>query len=129
MKSDQRGKVVELLRREIPHDKKGDPCFTKLLSESFDNLEHQDEISYSPEEGSLLAVFTPEEIVTLCNRAIYQMEYQRGWHRQWERRKAQDLEPLKAKVVEMFPQLAKWTKATDEQLREAQQQLKKERGE
>lgn len=117
MKSDQRGKVVELLQRKIPRSAQGDPNFAALGPSK--HLEDH------PDQPFLLDVFTPDEVVVMVNRFLYQAEYQRGWHRQWERRKALDLEPLKQKVVKMFG-LMKWTQATDDQLRQAKAQLLKE---
>ena len=106
MKKDERGSVIEgLLRREVPRNKGGDPSFRSL--------------------EELLRSFSEEEVVLLCNRALYQSEYQRSWHREWERRKKAELQPLKDKVVEMF-KLTKWTKATEEQLRAAKAALEKE---
>lgn len=125
MKKDERGKVIEgLLRKAIPRNVQGDPQFIWLYNEEFDK-------TYTgpfTKGLSLLEVFSAEEIVALCNRQLYQLEYQRSWHRQWERRKAQNLEPLKRKVVEMFPDLRSWTKASDEQLRLAQAELNKLKG-
>lgn len=119
MKQDQRGRVLELLRRQIPRAKSGDPAFTCLGHD----CDHDETLEAST---CLLKTFTPEEVVLLCNRAIYQAEYQRSWHRRWEREKAEELAPLKAKVCEMF-NLTKWTMATEDQLRAAKQALAKEK--
>lgn len=123
MKKDQRGKVIELLKRNIPRTSSGDPGFTHLYNEEFDKGPYT-----GPwEEGgkSLLEIFSAEEIVALCNRALYQADYQRSWHRQWERQKSEELAPLKEKVCAMF-KLRKWTEATEEQLRAAKHALEKE---
>jgi hypothetical protein len=129
VKQDQRGKVIQdFLARQIPRDAKGDPSFAWLQNEVDDPIIAQlrDDPAVTP-PNSLLAVFTPEEIVLLVNRALYASDYQRQWHRQWERRKAEELAPLKAKVVEMF-HLRKWSEASDEQLRAAKAALLKEKG-
>lgn len=126
MKEDLRGKVIEFLDRAIPRTKNGDPDFQLLCNKEWDDLENTEVHDYAPAKESLLSVFTPEEIVLLCNRAIYQMEYGREWHRKWERRKREELQPLKEKVCSMFG-LRKWTEASEDQLRQAKEELEKEK--
>jgi hypothetical protein len=123
MKSDQRGKVVELLRRAIPRSASGDPAFEYLgLPEEIDPLG----LSYDSSK-TLLTQFSAAEIVVMCNRFLYLAEYQRGWHRRWERQKSEDLAPLKQRVVELYPELRSWTKATESQLKTAKASLDKEK--
>lgn len=103
MKHDLRGAVIDYLKvhSQIPRDSKNDPHFSSL--------------------EETLSVFSSEEVVLMVNRFLYQMEYQRSWHRKMERDKQEKLEPLKDKVKELFG--VSWTKATDKQIREANAQL------
>jgi hypothetical protein len=106
MESNSRRIVVALKDRDIPRTKDGDPAFEKL--------------------EELQKVFSPEEIVALVNRQIYQMEYQRNVHRDRAREEREKLAPLKKKVKEMFG--VSFIKATDKQLDEALAKLKEEQG-
>lgn len=106
---------LSLRGREIPRNKAGDPSFQFL--------------SLKPEEDptrplGLLDVFTPEEVVELVNRSLYQLEYQAKAHE--KRRIEQSL--LEAPVKEMFRELypkQSYAKATDEQLQHCLGELKK----
>jgi hypothetical protein len=60
---------IKLAGRVMPRGNGGDVKFTHLLS---GKLEGRD---------GILDVFTPQEVVELVNRAIYQLEYQAASHR------------------------------------------------
>ena len=109
MKKDLRGYVVTLLGRKIPHDADGDPAFAQLGI-------HQDEVPAAP-EGSILSQFTPEEVVFMVNRYLYQCEYQRQVHRKRSAEERENLQPIKDMVFEMFG--IRWTKASEEQIKAA----------
>ena len=119
MKKDARGFVIELNKKVIPHNDKSDPSFTYLGCEPWYEA-HALEIVPS----SILEQFTPEEVVYMVNRFLYQAEYSRTVHRDRARAEADLQKPLKARVEAIFG--IKWTKATAEQLAEAAASLRKE---
>lgn len=88
---------IKLAGREMPRDAKGDVRFIQL-GEFLKPEERNPKGDLAP--ATLLDVFTPDEIVELVNRAIYQLEYQAASHRkrgQIERAKNKALrEALKA---------------------------------
>lgn len=88
---------ISLKERQIPRNEKGDPCFKSLLQ--------------------LRLVFSEEEITELCNRALYQMEYQNEAHLKRSREATERLREVKAAVRSMYG--VPWSKATEEQVREA----------
>jgi len=104
-------KQINLVDKDLPRNSSGDVCFT--------DVEQVQEF------------FTSEEIATLCNRAIYQAEYQRDHHKKYTQ-KIRDLEkPVKAKAKVMFPGIA-WINLTEDQVNQAveavAQDLKKKKG-
>lgn len=117
MKQDARGKVVDLRSRQIPRNKQGDPSWSRLGCEDLIDPTAGDRW----EPGSLLETFAPDEIVVMCNRYLYQQEYQRTVHRQRERSKAEKLKPLIAKLRELFD--VGPMEATDEQIEQASKAL------
>lgn len=121
MKEDQRGKVIDYLNRKIPKNEKGDPHF-KSLSHSVE-WDRVGGTANCSSEDAVLSVFSPEEVVVMVNRFLYQQEYQREFHRRMERRKTEETAPLKKLVKEMF-NLRSWSKATPEQLLVAKQRLR-----
>jgi ADP-glucose pyrophosphorylase len=121
VKIDQRGKVIDFIAKSnsFPRNGQNDVCFTQLgYSDCPDESQVPD---------SILSVFSPEEVVAMVNRYLYQMEYQRTIHREREREKQEILTLLKAKVKSMFGVV--WTKATDDQIEEAAEAVRKERAE
>jgi len=60
---------IKLKGREMPRDAAGSVRFTVNADSQYDPL------------NNVLRVFSPEEVVELVNRAIYQLEYQRDAHR------------------------------------------------
>jgi hypothetical protein len=95
---------VKLKGREIPRNSAGDAKFEYLDNAHLTGGEHPADATH------VLGVFTPEEVVELVNRALYQIEYQREAHRKRgkeerdrlkalrEALKAQGLDPRKVKV-------------------------------
>jgi hypothetical protein len=125
MKEDARGKVVETSNKTIPHNSKGDPCFTHLGCEKLiagDDWKATEPF-YTP--NSILSQFTTEEIVQLVNRQLYAIEYQRTIHRQRARGEAEKMKELKAKLLEMFH--VKWNMCSDEQIEQAAAAIAAER--
>lgn len=95
---------IELKGRTIPRKPNGDPGFRTL-------------------EGDVLNVFTPNEVVELVNRALYQMEYQRSAHKERGQRVRDAERALRDKVKQMYR--VSWLKATPEQIAEARKALEK----
>lgn len=126
MKTDERGKVIDYLsvQERIPRSAKKDPCFTRLnVGDRCTECSSVDDCSHGV---SVLELFEPQEVVLMVNRFLYQMEYQRDFHRRMERRRSEELAPLKKKVKEMF-KLRSWSQATDAQLKAAKAELEKEK--
>lgn len=70
---------IKLKGREMPRDTKGDVRFILLNGDPKPGCACATDILVDTQ--SVLAVFTPEEVVELVNRALYQLEYQRESHR------------------------------------------------
>lgn len=96
--------VVRLEGRQIPRNAQGDPAFGRI--------------------EDVFSVFTPEEIVALVNRQLYQMEYQRTVHRNRAAQEREQLKPIKDKYKAMFGK--PFTKATDQELEKVLIELKRE---
>jgi hypothetical protein len=60
---------IKLKGREIPRNANGDAHFEVNIDSQYDPL------------ANVMKVFSPEEVVELVNRALYQLEYQRESHR------------------------------------------------
>jgi hypothetical protein len=108
--------VVDLKRVEntIPRNKQGDPAFVAL------------NVGEASRFTNTIAVFTPDEVVALVNRAIYQMEYSREAHRVRGQR-MRDLEaPVKAAFKQLFPGTS-WINGTPDQLEAAIRKVKEEK--
>jgi hypothetical protein len=71
---------IKLKGRALPRDDKGDVKFVLLNGDPRDACACRSE-NQLQDVMSVLAVFTPEEVTELVNRAIYQIEYQRLSHR------------------------------------------------
>lgn len=69
---------IKLKGRNIPRTETGDARFLQL-GESLKPEERNTGGDLAP--PTLLDIFTPNEIVELVNRALYQLEYQRESHR------------------------------------------------
>jgi hypothetical protein len=112
--------VIDLKKVEglIPRNSQGDPAFSYLGNES-----------NSPRDNnSVLTVFTPEQIVALVNRALYQMEYSRKIHRERSQAQRDAEKPVKEAFKRLFPTTS-WAQATEEQLKAAVQEVYKPKGE
>jgi hypothetical protein len=89
---------INIVDKDLPRASNGDIKF-----ESFEELELH---------------FTEEEITTLCERALYHMEYQRNHHKKYTQR-IRDLEaPVKETAKRLFPGIA-YIRLTPEQHAEA----------
>lgn len=119
---------IQLKGRAIPR-RGGDPAFKILQCEGTPETS-----TIAQKEGDLdagvfkavLDVFTPEEVVELVNRALYQLEYQHNAHRVRGQRQRDAERLLKQKVKELFH--VSWMKATTEQVHKAKEALEKEQG-
>jgi len=116
--------VIDLkkVEGEIPRSEDGDPAFTEL---------GQTAGLYSfPEDGTkaVLQVFTPEQVVALVNRALYQMEYSRKIHRERSQAQRDAEKPVKEAFKRLFPTTS-WANATEEQLKAAVAEVYKPKGE
>ena len=98
--------VVTLKGKVVPMSEQGDPAFTLL--------------------EDVLLQFTPEEVVAMVNRYLYQAYYSRQIHKERAKAETARQAPLRRKIREMFG--VAWIKATDEQIRKATEQLAKEKG-
>lgn len=97
---------ITLVNKEIPRNDNGDPNFTSL--------------------SELQKIFADDEIVTLVNRQIYSLEYQRIVHRERTRDERQRLKPLKDEFKRLFPGTS-FLNATPAQLDKAAKSVKERR--
>lgn len=95
---------IQLKGRAIPRNEGGDPCFKNL--------------------DLMLDVFTPEEVVELVNRALYQLEYQHHAHKVRGQAQRDREKKVKDKVKQLFH--VSWMKATPEQIQRATEEVEKE---
>jgi len=112
--------VIDLKKVEglIPRNSQGDPAFSNLGVES-----------NSPRDNnSVLTVFSPDQIVALVNRALYQMEYSRKIHRERSQAQRDAEKPVKEAFKRLFPTTS-WAQATEDQLKAAVQEVYKPKGE
>lgn len=83
---------IKLKGRAIPRNAEGDAHFVVC------DVSEDDALKY------VLDVFTPDEVVELVNRALYQLEYQLAAHRKYGARKRAEekalRDALKAKGVD-----------------------------
>lgn len=132
-KSPKEKVVIDYLsiHERIPRTASQDPNFQELgIEEAFSREADGNWVETERDkmkEGSILSVFTPQEVVAMVNRYLYQIEYQRDWHRRWERERSESLGPVKKKVREMFK--VSFGKATEGQIQKAINQLRKEKEE
>ena len=122
MRKDERGSIVDLKGRSIPRDSQGDPAFGSLWSpwDDEDIVKNMEGVTST----SVLSQFTPEEVVQIVNRYIYQQEYQRTVHRRRAQVEAERAAPLRRKIEEMFG--IRRTQATEAQMRMAELVLRAE---
>src|SRR5262245_57167919 len=99
---------VKLEGRNIPRNKAGDPAFAGL----------GDRFGTPPGVLSVLEVFTPEEIVELVNRALYQLEYQKESHRTRAQAERDRWAPVKEALKVVHPHTP-FSKATERQIEDA----------
>lgn len=95
---------------KIPRNESGDPQFTNLCEEEykvFHNLPVGD--------NSVLAVFTPTQVVAIVNRWLYQAEYQQVVHRKRAEEQRALQKPVKEAFKRLFPQTS-FINATEEQI-------------
>jgi hypothetical protein len=87
-------KVISIANRNLPRNEDGDVKF-----DSFDELK---------------SCFEPDEIVTLCERALYHMEYQRSHHKKYSAALREKEKPVKAAAKKLFPGTAYINLTTDQ---------------
>lgn len=108
---------IQLKGREIPRNEAGDPAFVELgvWKDSVDKgIQAKD---------CVLQVFTPQEVVALVNRALYQLEYQHTAHKERGKRVRAEEKAIRLKVKELFH--VSWMKATPEQIEKAKREVEK----
>jgi len=106
---------IQLKGRAIPRNAQGDPAFTRL----------QQDDTWDPQDGPIpvMNVFTPQEVVELVNRALYQLEYQHNAHKVRGQRLRDRERLIREKVKELFH--VSWMKATPEQVAKAREEVEK----
>lgn len=95
----------------IPRNKGGDPAFTRLINE----------FNEDPPEGtppSVLMVFSPEQVVAIVNRWLYQAEYQQIVHRKRAEEQRKQQKPVKEAFKRLYPSTS-FINATPEQIEAA----------
>ena len=132
--------VIDLkkVEGEIPRNAAGDPNFQAVRAkEGTETL--QDWIEGNEEDWDwwwknasplyeVLQVFTPDQVVALVNRALYQMEYSRTSHRERSQKLRDQEKPVKEAFKRLFPTIS-WANATEEQLKAAVAEVYKPKGE
>lgn len=113
-------KVVKLEGKTLPRNKAGDPEFLQL-GEFLKPEERNPKGDLVP--PTVLDLFTPEEVVTLVNRQLYAMEYQRKVHRQRAQDERDKWAPIKAIYKEKFG--GSFAKATEKEIVECMEELKR----
>jgi hypothetical protein len=109
---------LSLKGRNIPRNKAGDPSF-KYIGGGLPQESRESDF----DGQALLEVFTPEEIVELVNRSLYQLEYQSRSHSKYREQKQNLERPVREMFHSLFPETS-WSKATSEQLSEVMRRLK-----
>ena len=107
---------VELADRVIPRNTKGDPCFTTMGGDHYDQHTNESRVNAPPQ--SLLSVFTVEEITELVNRSLYQILYQKDAHAKRREEQSRLERPVKAALKIVHPNTP-WSKATPQQVTDA----------
>lgn len=108
---------VQLKGRAIPRNEGGDPAFEGLGVMAG---------KYTTMPTDVLSVFTPQEVVELVNRALYQLEYQHHAHKVRGQAQRDREKRVKDKVKQLFH--VSWMKATPEQIQRATEEVEKEQG-
>ena len=117
--------VIDLKKVEerIPRNAAGDPAFDALAG----RVEELDWPDSPNDKKTVLEVFTPDQIVALVNRALYQMEYSRTSHRERSQKLRDQERPVKEAFKRLYPTTS-WAQATEEQLKAAVQEVYKSKG-
>jgi hypothetical protein len=100
---------LQLKDKVIPKRADGYPNFTHYQIKTTDGSDDLQALEFQ---------FSDEEIVELCNRALYQLEYQKTAHAKYQQRQRELQQPVKDALKKLYPGTS-WIKATEEQLREA----------
>lgn len=92
---------IKLKDRNLPRNAKGDIQFKHLGIRVGSDMVVEDEktgddVTVEVTPNSVLNVFTPDEVVELVNRALYQLEYQRESHRKRGQAERDRMKTLKA---------------------------------
>jgi hypothetical protein len=105
------------LEGRIPRSKDGDPAFQFLRIDPLDR-KGLEEGGTNMNTTAVLDVFTPEQVVALVNRALYQMEYSRESHRVRSQKLRDQEKPVKEAFKRLYPTTS-WVNATEEQITNA----------
>lgn len=115
-------------RDKIPRNEEGDPAFEVLQCSCVEPEARNPLTEVYPKTGldhafthkglCVLEVFSPQEVVALVNRALYQLEYQHQSHRDRYARQKGFQDAVKAAAKELYPAVS-WLKLTEEQMQEA----------
>jgi len=100
----------------LPRNKAGDVQFTKL------GIHEPKSDFFTPLPGSVLSVFTFDEVVELVNRALYQLEYQARAHAKRQRRQTEELAPVKRAAKRVYPNLT-WSNLGQAELKVVMERL------
>lgn len=109
------------LEENIPRNEQGDPLFLQL-GEFLKPEDRNPKGDLVP--PTVLDVFTPEQVVALVNRALYQMEYSRTAHRNRAQRERDLMKPIKELLKQKFPGIS-WINATEWQINECMEEFKR----
>lgn len=116
------------IQERVPRSPSGDPAFEGLstyctgcggLVISPDTVDNHKECSAVGGKivgsKSVLDVFTPEQVVAIVNRWLYQAEYQQIVHRKRAEEQRKQQKPVKEAFKRLFPGTS-FINATDEQI-------------
>lgn len=102
---------------KIPKDKDGNPKFGSLGCETMEG-------EWEPPSGSVLEVFSQQQVVYLVNKALYFLNYQREHHVKRAAAERERLAPIKKKVHELFH--ISYINATEAQLAQAVEAVRRD---
>jgi len=120
---------LKAVEDKIPRNQSGDPSFSYLGN----SIPQPNQVelplpgAVATANPSVLTVFTPEQVVALVNRALYQMEYSRTSHRERSQKLRDQEKPVKEAFYQLYPNTS-WAQATEEQIRHAVAEVYKPKG-
>ena len=102
---------LKAVEDKIPRNEVGDPAFQFLRI-----ADDQRAINGNP--VAIMDLFTPEQVIALVNRQLYQMEYQFASHKRRYAEEKEQRELIKRALKMVAPGVS-LAKATDDQLKQA----------